>query len=65
MRHTSKAAKLLHELAERAERTVICAPRHFDVTPGAFIKRLPEEQRETLRELRSEDVVDFRVPSYW
>ena len=52
----------MHELAEAAELHVTCRP---DKTPGAFIKRLPEEKREVLRELRSDDVADFRVPDYW
>jgi hypothetical protein len=65
MKTTSKAGHLLHELAERAQHIVMCGGHHFKKTPGAFIERLPEEKRAVLRELRSDDIADFRVPDYW
>jgi hypothetical protein len=53
----------MHELADAAAHEVICGRRKK--TPGAFIARLPEDKRKVLRELRSDDVADFRVPDYW
>ena len=50
-------AELLAHLAQRAMfRGSQCVrPYEASGTPGEFIQRLPEEQRATLRELRSED----------
>ena len=53
----------MHELAEAAMFEVVCGRRRK--IPGAFIERLPESKRAVLRELRSEDIDDFRVPDYW
>lgn len=59
---------LLIELAEHARFLPYhtCNPRGaFATTPGAYIDRLPEKQRSLLRELRSVDLADIRIPEWW
>jgi len=48
------------DLAEKAIYTVMC--RRPKV--GEFIQRLPQEKRDILKGLRSEDLADARLP-FW
>jgi len=56
MRETTRAGHLIQELAEAAAMEVICGRSRK--TPGAFIERLPQKQREVLKTLTSDDVSD-------
>ncbi len=54
---------MLH-LAECAEgqRMYFDRGRRYTDIPGAFIERLPSEERKVLKQLQSKDIEDVRVP---
>jgi hypothetical protein len=60
MKEPSPARRLIQELAEKAALTVMC--RRPKV--GEIIEHLPQEKRDVLKELRSEDIADCRPP-FW
>ena len=62
----TKAKSLMIDLAQQAWMmpglsSLRSTRSAFQNTPGAFIQRLPEEKRELLRELRSDELQNVKV----
>ena len=66
MKKTTKAARLIRKLAERAQMMpILSCTRNPAGVPGDMINKLSKEDRELLKELRSEDVENVMVPDWW
>jgi len=56
------AKKLIMKLAQQAGWEPILSSAHHKYNkPGAFVKRLPSDQRKVLEQLQSEDIRDIRL----
>lgn len=60
----TKAQKLMMELAEKHLMYSSVDSMKKSRKPGEIIQRLPDDQREVLKTLKSEDIQDIRWP-WW